>query len=777
MTFKVLLTSLLTVASLTAKAAVTPAEPVDYVSTLVGTESKFELSTGNNYPAVAMPWGMNFWMPQTGKMGNGWAYVYSADKIRGFKQTHQPSPWINDYGQFSILPITGKPEFDQDKRASWFSHKAEIATPYYYRVYLADYDVVAELAPTERACAMRFTYPESDKSFVVVDAFDKGSYVKILPEKQMIVGYTTKNSGGVPGNFKNFFVVKFDKPFTYKAAVADGTVGEGNTEATCNHAGAIIGFQTKRGEAVNVQVASSFISEEQALRNLGELKDGCFDRIKAEGRKTWNDVLGKIEIEDQNIDHKRTFYSCLYRSVLFPRSFFEYDAQGKVVHYSPYNGKVLPGYMFTDTGFWDTFRCLFPLLNVMYPSMNTKMQEGLVNAYKESGFLPEWASPGHRGCMVGNNSASIVADAYLKGLRGYDAEELWKAVVHGANNVHPTVSSTGRLGHEYYNTLGYVPYDVKINENVARTLEYAYDDWCIYKFGKALGKSEKELKPFLARAYNYKNVFDPETKLMRGRNKDGKFQTPFSPLKWGDAFTEGNSWHYTWSVFHDPQGLINLMGGKQNFNQMLDSVFNVPPLFDDSYYGGVIHEIREMQIMNMGNYAHGNQPVQHMIYLYGYSGQPWKTQYWIREVMDKLYNAHPDGYCGDEDNGQTSAWYVFSAMGFYPVCPGSNQYVLGVPYFDKLTLHLENGKSLTITAKGNSDATRYVNAMTLNGETYNHNYLTHDAVMNGGNIVFDMSTTPNTQRGTLAEDVPYSLSNEMSAQKGGKAKKVKNRKK
>ena len=777
MTFKVLLTSLLTVASLTAKAAVTPAEPVDYVSTLVGTESKIELSTGNTYPAVAMPWGMNFWMPQTGKMGNGWAYVYAADKIRGFKQTHQPSPWINDYGQFSILPITGKPEFDQDKRASWFSHKAEIATPYYYRVYLADYDIVAELAPTERACAMRFTYPENDKSFVVVDAFDKGSYVKILPEKQMIVGYTTKNSGGVPNNFKNYFVVKFDKQFTYKAAVADGTVGEGNTEATCNHAGAIIGFQTKRGEAVNVQVASSFISEEQALRNLGELKDGSFDRIKAEGRKTWNNVLGKIEIEDQNIDHKRTFYSCLYRSVLFPRSFFEYDAQGKVVHYSPYNGKVLPGYMFTDTGFWDTFRCLFPLLNVMYPSMNTKMQEGLVNAYKESGFLPEWASPGHRGCMVGNNSASIVADAYLKGLRGYDAEELWKAVVHGANNVHPTVSSTGRLGHEYYNTLGYVPYDVKINENVARTLEYAYDDWCIYKFGKALGKSEKELKPFLARAYNYKNVFDPETKLMRGRNKDGKFQSPFSPLKWGDAFTEGNSWHYTWSVFHDPQGLINLMGGKQNFNQMLDSVFNVPPLFDDSYYGGVIHEIREMQIMNMGNYAHGNQPIQHMIYLYGYSGQPWKTQYWIREVMDKLYNAHPDGYCGDEDNGQTSAWYVFSAMGFYPVCPGSNQYVLGVPYFDKLTLHLENGKQLTVTAKGNSDDTRYVNAMTLNGETYNHNYLTHDAVMNGGNIVFDMSKTPNTQRGTLAEDVPYSLSNEMPAQKAGKAKKVKNRKK
>ena len=755
MTFKVLLTSLLTVASLTAKAAVTPAEPVDYVSTLVGTESKIELSTGNTYPAVAMPWGMNFWMPQTGKMGNGWAYVYRADKIRGFKQTHQPSPWINDYGQFSILPITGKPEFDQDKRASWFSHKAEIATPYYYRVYLADYDVVAELAPTERACAMRFTYPESDKSFVVVDAFDKGSYVKILPEKQMIVGYTTKNSGGVPGNFKNFFVVKFDKPFTYKAAVADGTVGEGNTEATCNHAGAIIGFQTKRGEAVNVQVASSFISEEQALRNLGELKDGCFDRIKAEGRKTWNDVLGKIEIEDQNIDHKRTFYSCLYRSVLFPRSFFEYDAQGKVVHYSPYNGKVLPGYMFTDTGFWDTFRCLFPLLNVMYPSMNTKMQEGLVNAYKESGFLPEWASPGHRGCMVGNNSASIVADAYLKGLRGYDAEELWKAVVHGANNVHPTVSSTGRLGHEYYNTLGYVPYDVKINENVARTLEYAYDDWCIFTLGQALGRPSKEIKVYGQRAMNYRNVFDPSLNLMRGKDSKGQFETPFTPTDWSRSFTEGDTWHWTWCVFHDPQGLINLMGGRDNFNRMMDSTFVVPPVAKDR----MIHEEREMQVMNMGQYAHDNQPIQHMIYLYNYSGQPWKAQYWLREVMDKLYSADADGYCGDEDNGQTSAWYVFSAMGFYPVCPGSNQYVIGTPYFDKMSLNLENGHKLVIEAENNSKENRYIQQATMNDHLLTNNYVSHAELLHGGKIMFKMGDKPNLSRGTDVKNAPYSFSN------------------
>ena len=732
-------------------------EPVDYVSTLVGSASSHALSTGNTYPAVAMPWGMNFWTPQTGKMGDGWTYTYTAEKLRGFKQTHQPSPWINDYGQFSIMPETGRPVFDEDKRASWFSHKAEVATPYYYRAYLADYDVVAELAPTERAAIMRITFPESD-SYVVLDAFDNGSYARIVPEKRMIVGYTTKNSGGVPDNFRNYFVLKFDRDFAYTAAAIDGQLKEGTLTADCRHAGAVVGFKTRRGEQVNVRIASSFISEEQAMLNLGELGTGSLDDVKAQGRKTWNDVLGRIEVKSDDTDHLRTFYSCLYRSVLFPRSFYEKDAQGGIVHYSPYNGKVLPGYMFTDTGFWDTFRCLFPLLNVMYPSMNEKMQAGLVNAYKESGFLPEWASPGHRGCMVGNNSASIVADAYLCGLKGYDAETLWKAVVHGAGAVHPTISSTGRLGYEYYNKLGYVPYDVKINENVARTLEYAYDDWCIYQFGKALGKSKKELEPFRKRALNYRNVFDKESGLMRGRLKNGQFQSPFSPLKWGDAFTEGNAWHYTWSVFHDPEGLIRLMGGKQRFNQMLDSVFNVPPLFDDSYYGSVIHEIREMQIMNMGNYAHGNQPIQHMIYLYGYSGQPWKTQYWIRQTMDRMYTPAPDGYCGDEDNGQTSAWYVFSAMGFYPVCPGSGQYVLGTPYFDEMTLHLENGNDVVIRANNNSGDNCYIKNLTLNGALYSKNYITRTDLMNGARFVYDMSPVPNLQRGTADGDAPYSFS-------------------
>ena len=736
---------------------------VDFVQPLMGSDSDHGLSTGNTYPAIAMPWGMNFWVPQTGKMGDGWQYTYAAKKIRGLKQTHQPSPWINDYGQFSLMPIVGKPVFDEEQRASWFSHKAEKATPYYYSVYLADYDVTAELCPTERAALMSFTFPQTDSAHVVVDAFDKGSFIKVLPKERKVVGFSTRNSGGVPENFRNYFVIEFDHDFEAFVNVKDGQyqgmVQGGYQEAyqqEGNHVGTIISFKIRqRGEKVVARVASSFISESQAWQNLQELGQADMQQLCQQGRNRWNEVLGKIEVEDEDIDHLRTFYSCLYRSVLFPRAFYEKNAAGEVVHYSPYNGTVQKGYMFTDTGFWDTFRCLFPLLNLMYPSVNEKIQAGLANTYLESGFLPEWASPGHRGCMVGNNSASVVADAYLSGLRGYDAETLWQAVVHGANAVHPEVNSTGRYGFEYYNKLGYVPYDVKINESVARTLEYAYDDWCIYQFGKALGKSKKELKPFAKRAMNYEKVFDRESGLMRGRLLNGKFQSPFNPLKWGDAFTEGNAWHYTWSVFHDPEGLIRLMGGKEKFNQMLDSVFLLPPVFDNSYYGFTIHEIREMQVMNMGNYAHGNQPIQHAIYLYDYSGQPWKCQYWVRQVMDRLYTPTPDGYCGDEDNGQTSAWYVFSAMGFYPVCPGSGQYALGTPYFKSMKLHLENGQQVSIQSEGDGC---YVDDMQMNGKKYDLNYLDLNSLRQGAQISFRLSEKPNLQRGILESDAPYSFS-------------------
>ncbi len=734
--------------------------PVDWASPLMGTDSKYSLSNGNVYPAIALPWGMNFWTPQTGKMGDGWAYMYTADKIRGFKQTHQPSPWMNDYGQFAIMPVTGELRFNEDDRASWYSHKAETVTPYYYSVYLADHNVTTELAPTERAARFRFTFPETDSSYVVIDALDKGSYVKIIPGENKVIGYTTKNSGGVPENFKNYFVIEFDKAFEVTSTFNGDKLGDA-LEMEADHAGAVIGFKTKKGEKVNARVASSFISFEQAERNLKEIGNDDFDTVKKKGRDIWNKELGRIKAEGGTVEQMRTFYSCLYRSLLFPRKFFEYDENGDVVHYSPYNGEVLPGYMFTDTGFWDTFRSLFPFLNLMYPELNAQMQEGLANAYKESGWLPEWASPGLRNVMVGNNSASVVSDAYLKidGKHKYDIETLYEALIHGANNAGP-LTAVGRAGVEYYNKLGYVPYDVGINENAARTLEYAYDDFTIYQLGKALGKPKKEIELYKKRSLNYRNLFDPETKLMRGKNEDGKFMKPFSPFKWGDAFTEGNSWHYTWSVFHDIQGLIDLMGGKEEFTGQLDKVFSLPPVFDESYYGGVIHEIREMQIANMGQYAHGNQPIQHMIYLYNYAGEPWKAQYWVRETMNRMYRPTPDGYCGDEDNGQTSAWYVFSAMGFYPVCPATDEYVMGAPLFKKVTITLENGKEVIINAPANSDTNRYINKVSIDGREYSRNWLSHKALVKGAVIDIEMSDAPNKKRGTKKADFPYSLSNQ-----------------
>lgn len=734
-------------------------DPVDHVSILVGTQSKFELSTGNTYPAVAMPWGMNFWTPQTGKMGNGWTYTYTADKIRGFKQTHQPSPWMNDYGQFSIMPVTGKAIFDEEERASWFSHKAETARPYYYSVYLADYDITTELTPTMRAAMFRFTFPENENSFVVIDAFDKGSFVRIIPEENKIVGYTTRNSGGVPDNFKNYFVITFDKPFTYTAAVNNKKIRNTQLESVSNHSGAIIGFSTKRGETVHARVASSFISHEQAALNLKELDGFTFDELKTNGRNEWNNVLSRITVEDDNIDNLRTFYSALYRSVLFPRTFYEIDENGAIMHYSPYNGEVLPGYMFADTGFWDTFRSLFPFLNLVYPSMNLKMQEWLVNAYKESGFLPEWSSPGHRNIMIGNNSASVVADAYIKGLRGYDTESLWKALLHASENHLPRTAS-GRVGHEFYNKMGYIPNNVGVNQNVARTLEYAYNDWTIYKMGEALGKPEKELEVFKKRALNYRNVFDPKHKLMVGRDDKGIFNPNFVPEDWSRDFTEGNSWHWSFCVFHDPQGLIDLMGGKSEFNTMMDSVFIIP-----SYKGmtsrSMIHEMREMQVMNMGQYAHGNQPIQHMVYLYNYSGEPWKTQYWTREIMDKLYSPNPDGYCGDEDNGQTSAWYVFSAMGFYPVCPGTDEYIIGSPLFKKVTVELENGNKLLIESNGNNKSNRYIQSVTVDDAAYTKNYFTHPQLTGGASIRFEMDEQSNKEKGIGDADLPYSFANEL----------------
>lgn len=724
---------------------------VDYVNPLVGTLSDFELSSGNTYPVISRPWGMNSWTPQTGKMGDGWQYTYSAKKIRGFKQTHQPSPWINDYGQFSVMPMVGDSVvFDEDKRASWFSHKAEQAKPYCYSVYLADYDTEVEFAPSERAAAFSVKYGEQSTMqtrWLLVDAFDGGSSLRQL-DTYTLIGISRKNSGGVPSNFANYFVVRFTHPITeLKTQTTQDKQG-------LSHSMVAVRLNTEE-RAQTFYVASSFVSEEQALINLKEVQGQSVKAVAEIGRAEWNKLLGRIAVKGEE-QKSRTFYSNLYRCLLFPRRFYELNQRGDTIHYSPYNGKVERGYMYTDTGVWDTFRALFPLINLVYPEEGAKMQEGMLSAYRESGFFPEWASPGHRDCMVGNNSASIVADAFLKGLGRVDTTELIKGLLKSTENRHPQIKSTGRWGHEYYNKLGYIPCDVDINESAARTLEYAYDDWCIMQVLKRAKADSAQIQLFKKRSLNYRNLYDKSSGWMRGRTKQGDWEKPFSPYKWGGVFTEGNAIHYTWSVFHDVQGLIDLMGGEKAFINKLDTVFTMPPLFDNSYYGFTIHEIREMQIMNMGNYAHGNQPIQHMIYLYNYAGAPYKAQKRIREVMDRFYSDAPDGYCGDEDNGQTSAWYVFSALGFYPVTPAQQEYVIGVPYFKEVTLNLPSGKTVIKTT---DVAQTYIKQVERNAKPYKLNYIRYQDLLAGGLYTFHLNTKPSSW-GSSVDSRPYSMSRE-----------------
>ena len=726
--------------------------PVDHVMPLMGTDSEPSLSAGNVYPAIARPWGMNSWTPQTGKMTSPWFYGYRQLKIRGFRQTHQPSPWMGDYGAFAVFPMTGAPVFDEERRASWFSHKAEAAAPYRYRVYLADYDTTFEMTPTARAAMMRVTYPQTDSPLFLVDLIAGGKEKGTLAVDRAARRITGRidcqgGRGAVSKGFANHFVLTFDRDFEIVGGVPP-------------EAGVIVRFApTARGEQVVVRVASSFIDGGQAVRNLRELGEDGFDAIAAQGRAEWDALLSRVRVSGGTEDRLRTFYTCLYRALLFPRIHWEVDAAGGIVHRSPVaDDTVAKGYYYAGTGFWDTFRSLFPLLNFLYPEVNAKMTAGLENCWKECGWLPEWSNPGLAACMIGNNSASVVADAWLSGVReGYDVQALYEALVHGANNMHPGNESVGRAGVRAYNEMGYVPRDAGVRESAARTLEYAYDDWCIAQLARAIGRPADEVALYEARARNWRNVFNPATGLMCGRAADGTFDPSFDPFRWGGDFTEGNALHYTWSVFHDVAGLMAAMGGREAFVRRLDSVFALPPVFDVGAYGRVIHEIREMQIAGFGQYAHGNQPIQHMIYLYDWAGEPWKTQHWVREAMDRLYAPMPDGYCGDEDNGQTSAWYVWSALGFYPVCPGSGEYALGAPLFARADIAFPSGVRLVIEAPGAAE-NRFVERLELDGKELARTYVRRAELQKGGRLSFTMAPRPVKTRGTAPDAAPSSQS-------------------
>jgi len=733
-----------------------PFSPVDSVFTLMGTASTYNFSHGNTYPAVAMPWGMNFWSPQTGENGSGWMYVYLENKIRGFRQTHQPSPWINDYGTFSIMPLSGDLQVDHRLRGRTFSHKNEVAKPYLYQVKFDDGTLV-KMTATERGAMFVVKFAEKKRQYVVLDAYKDGCGVRIDTLNNRINGYTKSNSGGIPANFANYFVVDFDHDIVDFGTRTNDSLMPRTTKAEHFATQAYVEFDLNPDDSLVIRVASSFVSEEQALLNFNrEVKNYSFYDVILNAKNEWNEKLGRICVEGEVVPNTiRTFYSCLYRTLLFPRKFFEYDSENQTIYYSPYDGKIHSGVMYTDNGFWDTFRAVHPLFTLLYPEITEGVLQSLLNTYDESGFLPEWASPGHRNCMIGNNSLSLITDAWQKGFRNIDAEKALKAMLRQTleQGKEPSV---GRNGYEDYHKLGYVPYP-DYYEASAKTLEYAYADWCLATFAQSI--EEKSIaKEYFQKSQNYRNLFDSKLGFMRAKNKQGEWIDPFDATEWGGPFTEGCSWHYTWSVFHDIEGLAQLMGGHAAMAKQLDSVFSAPNIYNYGTYGFVIHEIAEMVALNMGQYAHGNQPIQHAIYLYNYLGKPWKTQQRVREVLTRLYSVAPDGYCGDEDNGQTSAWYVFSALGFYPVCPGTSEYVVGSPLFEKAVLSLPHEKTFEINASKNLQENVFIQNASLNGRKFENNYLTHEQISSGGKLDLKMSDKPNKKRGTERENLPYSYS-------------------
>ena len=727
---------------------------VQYVNTLQGTNSTYELSWGNTYPTTAVPYPMNSWSPQTGKNGDGWKYQYSVTTIRGFQPTHQCSPWVGDYGVFSLMPV---PELvvDESKRATPFSHDKEIAKPHYYKVTLEN-GITTEFSPTTRSAHFRFSFPAKGDAFLVLDGYTKTSQVQIDVANHRITGYV-HNGAFSPKTHKNYFIIQFDKPFVSYGTWENrkNTIQKNNLRREGEGIGAYVQFA--KGSKVQAKVSTSYISPEQAevtmTRELG--KHSSVEVTKQAAADVWNQLLNRVLVEGGTEEDMKTFYSCMFRANLFSHKFYEEKEDGSPYYYSPYDEKIHDGYMFTDNGFWDTFRSQFPLTNILHPTMQGQYMQALLDAQEQCGWLPSWSFPSETGGMVGNHSISLLTDAWVKGIRTFDPEKALKAYAHEAMNKGPWGGANGRVRWKDYYQLGYIPYPESMG-STAQTLEYCYDDFCAYQLAKMTGNKFYE-EVFARQIYNYKNVYDPSVGFMRGRKLDGSW-ADFDAFEWGGPYCEGNAWHYNWSVFHDVQGLIDLTGGDERFVAKIDSVFALPGIVKYGTYGTKIHEMLEMELAKMGQYAQGNQPIQHMIYLYSYAGQPWKTQYWIRQVMDRLYNSSENGYPGDEDQGGMSSWYVLSALGIYSVCPGTDEYVLGSPKFRKTTITMEDGKKFVIEAKGNSKDNVYIQNATLNGKRHTRNYIHYSDIVNGGVLELQMGNQPEKTRGTAKEDRPFSLS-------------------
>lgn len=716
---------------------------LSYVNPLQGTASTFTFSSGNTLPIVGRPFGMASWSPQTDEAGGGWFFHPSHRHLQGIRLTHQPSPWIGDYGHLVLQPQTGALALEPRNRASSFMPEAMTIRPELFRAELLRYRTTLELTPTMRCAGLRLSFPAEEEARLLLSMFKGAARLEMDPSARRVTGYTRAKQGGAPDSFAMYVVMEFDCAII---AERSGTWNERYEESDALAAegsgiGAFIGLQPPTGGVVNVRIGTSFISAEQAAYNLQtEIGGKDFNTLRLEAAAAWEEKLGRIVIEDGDEERKRTFYSCFYRLCLFPRTWHEIDPQGRTIHYSPYNGQVCEGPMYADQGFWDVYRTAYPLLSLLFPSLLGEILQGWVSAYREGGWLPKWASPGERSVMPGTLIDAVFADAAAKGIGGFDLASAYEGLLRHATQASEQ-AGVGRKGLSDYLTYGYLPCNLYPKESVSSTLDYAYGDYCIAVVARILGKDE-EANAFEARAGNYRHVFDPSTLFMRGRHEDGSWLQPFDPLEWGGPYCEGGPWQCSWAVQHDVPGLAALMGGNGRMLERLKELMQHPPHFKAGSYGLEIHEMSEMAAAGLGQFAISNQPSFHIPYLFAALGEPAETQYWVRETLDSAFGPGVDGFPGDEDNGSMAAWFMLSAMGLYPLCPGVPEYTLGSPLFDQVSIRLEDGGELVVAAEENGPGRPFVHEVLVNGERHPASTVSHKTLAAGAKLRFAMSDRP-----------------------------------
>lgn len=739
---------------------------VDLVNPLQGTHSHFGFSTGNTLPLIAAPFGMTHWCAQTDENKGGWYFHPDDRKLEGIRATHQPSPWIGDYGHFVLMPQTGALMPGSRERSSAYRPAESTFQPHYFRAHLQRYNCSLQLTPTERCALLRLRFAAAEQDSaplarrLIIAPGAGEARVEVDVTSQTVRGWTRSNSGGIPDNFRLYFVIRFDVPCTSGGTFMGHKVGT-ETQAEGDHTGAYVEFEAVTAEQIiQVRVATSFISWEQAELNLQqEIGASDFATLLAQNAARWEEVLGRLRATGGTDEQQRTLYSCLYRTQLFPRQFHEYNAAGQPIHYSPYDGEIHEGLMVTDNGFWDTYRTVYPLYSLLCPDRLSQILEGWLAAYRESDWLPTWASPGHRLCMVGTHADAVFADAIAKGISGFDYAEAYQALRKHSFKVVSDDTGFGRLGLGEYLKLGWVPDDIIHHASVSRTVDYAYDDFCVGQVARLIGENQ-DADVLEKRALFWRHVFDENVGMLRGRNTDGSWREPWNEFEWGGPYVEGGTWQHTWAVPHDPAGLIDAHGGAEKFATKLEKMLTMPPHFGAGSYGFEIHEMTEMAAADFGQYAHSNQPVHHALYLFACAGRPDLTQYWVRRVLTELYSPH--GFAGDEDNGEMSAWFVLSgALGLYPLCPGHPTYVFGSPLFEETKLQLPAGKTLSIRTETPAGLSvgecPYVAEVTWNGATWPKLWISHQELLEGGELRFQLSPTPPEAKEFSPEQLPFSL--------------------